>query len=118
MINTPFAVMTVGSETYRLKISAAAAVEAEKKLGCSLARAWGRIDSVNVQVTILWAALQRFHHGTDFDEAMELYDRFIDEGHGQDELADIFMEVYRCSGFMKREVPNRKEIPETTENRL
>ena len=109
MSNTAFAVINVGNESYKLKISASADIEAEKRLGFSLTKAWMKLDSVNVQVTILWAALQRYNHGISFEQAMEIYDDFMDEGHGQDELVDIFMEVYKCSGFMKREDPEAQK---------
>ena len=112
MKNIPFALLEVNNETYKLKISASSAIEAEKKLGCSLTRAWAKLDSVNVQITILWAALQRYHHGISFEQTMELYDQFVDEGKGQDELVDLFMEVYKCSGFMKREALQQEEKAE------
>lgn len=99
----PYVILNVGGQEYKLRISASAAIDAEKKLNTTLARAWSKIDSVEIQVTILWAALQRYHHGASFDEAVDIYDNYIDENGNIENLIDVFMEVYRCSGFMKRE---------------
>ncbi len=108
--------LTVGGETYKLKISVSAAIEAEKKLGFSLIRAWTKLDSLNVLTAVIWAALQRYHHGATFEQAMSLLDDFIDEGRNLEELIDVIKEVYIVSGFMKREAPAEKtqSEPENT----
>ena len=107
----PFAVLTAGGRDYRLKITTNSAIEAEKKLGTSLARAWLRLDEVQVQTVILHAALQGFEPGMTFEAAAAVRDSFIAEGGDMDTLADIFKEVYICSGFMKREAPKEQEAP-------
>lgn len=99
----PFAVITVGGKEYKLKINTQSAIEAEKKLGTSLARAWLRLDEVQVQTVILHAALQAHNSGMTFDDAAALRDSFIAGGGDMDRLADVFKEVYICSGFMRRE---------------
>jgi hypothetical protein len=112
----PFAAITIGGTEYRLKINTQSAIDAEKKLGTSLARAWVRLDEVSVQTTILWAAFQAYNAGITFEKAMELRDSFIEEAeNGMDSLADVIKEVYICSGFMKRELP--PETPETQEEK-
>lgn len=116
----PFAVMTVGGTDYRLKINTQAAIDAEKKLGTSIPRAWVRLDETEVQVTILWAALQAFNSGMTFEETIRLRDRFLDEADdtlGMEALADIIKEVYICSGFMKREQPKKDEDEEVPEEK-
>lgn len=109
MKNIPFATLTVGEETYKLKISVSAAIEAEKKLGFSLIRAWTKLDSLNILTTVIWASLQRFHHGATFEQAMSLLDDFIDEGRELEELIDVIKEVYTVSGFMKRVAPEEEK---------
>lgn len=110
--NMPFAIMTANGYDYKLRISASAAVEAEKKLGMSIARVWGKIDSVEVQVTLLWAALQRYNHGIDMNAAYSIYDDYMDDGNTTEDFLETMMEVYRCSGFMKRELPKTEENPQ------
>ena len=89
----PYAVLPVGGIDYKLRITAGSAIELEKRLGTSIVRAWGKIDSVETQIAILWAALQRYHHGMSFDEAGALYDDYIDGNGSTDELVNVFMEV-------------------------
>ena len=110
----PFATITIGGQEYRLKINTQAAIDAEKKLGTSLARAWVRLDEINVQTVILWAAFQAYNAGVTFEKAIDLRDQFMDEAeNGMDDLADVIKEVYICSGFMKREP--QKQDPENPE---
>lgn len=107
---TPYAVMTVGGHDYRLKINTQAAIDAEKKLGYSVSRAWIEIDKVTVQTVIIWAALQAFQSNMSFDDAVTLRDDFFADGNNMDDLAEILKEVYICSGFMKRApAPTEKE---------
>lgn len=98
----PFATMTVGGITYRLKITAQAAVEFEKKLNISIPRAWVRLDEMQIMAEILHAALKSYNSGISYEDALGLIDKYITEGHGIDELMDTIQEVYIVSGFMKR----------------
>ena len=98
----PFATMTVGGVTYRLKITAQAAIEFEKKVGTSIPRAWVRLDEIQIQAEIIHAALKAYNSGIGFDEALDVIDRFIAEGNCIEDLMDIIKEIYIVSGFMKR----------------
>jgi len=105
--------LVVGRVEYRLKITTAAAEDAEKRLGCSLMDALGQIDRAASFVTILWAGLQKYHHGMTIQRVYDLVDSIIEqgcvvdgkafEGAGLEVRALIAMEVFKVSGFFTKE---------------
>lgn len=100
MNRLPYATWKVGAEEYKLKFSAVAVVEAENKLGKGLFRSMEEIDKVSVQVTLLWAALQKFNHGTSRNTVYDLYDEYMDNSGDLEKLLDVIMETLEISGFM------------------
>ena len=106
----PYALLTVGDTDYRLKFSASAAIDAEKKLGKSLIMAFRDIGSVTVQVILLWAALQKYNHKTSMETASKIYDDFMESDNGGlENLVEILTETLEASGFMK---PRQKDAAE------
>ena len=99
----PYEILTVGEDEYKLKFSAGAAVDTEKRLKCSLIDATAKIDSITVQITLLHGALQKYHHEISMNDAEKIYEKYLDEGGSILEFAEKLTEVYMVSGFMKRE---------------
>lgn len=102
-------ILIVGSEEYRLKATTAAIEEAEKRLGFSLLTALENIDRVACFAAILWAGLQKFHHGMTMQRAYSLIDDIIEKGcsfngkeypgTGIEVRAELALEVLKVSGF-------------------
>lgn len=99
----PYEILTVGDDDYKLKFSASSAVETEKRLKRSLIEATAKIDSITVQITLLFGALQKYHHNITYKDAEEIYEKYLDNGGSILEFAEIMMEVYIASGFTKKE---------------
>ena len=106
-MSVPYITLTVGDEEYRLKFSAGAAVETEKRLKFSLMDALSKIESITVQIAILHGALQKHHHDITYKKAEEIYEKYLDSGKTVLDFAEIIMEVYSVSGFMKQEQVQR-----------
>ena len=108
----PYVTMQVGETEYKLKFSAAASVEAEKKLGKGLMASLQTVDSVTTQITMLWASLQKYNHGIKMEDAENIYDAYMDsETGGFEEFLEILVEVFVVSGFIKPD--QAEEIKET-----
>lgn len=101
---TKFYTMTVGSETYNLRLTASAIMAIEKKLGKSLFSALEQIQDnmVETVTTILWGAMQPLNAGFTMEKAAALFDDYIDEGHSLEELMQEINGLFEVSGFFKR----------------
>ena len=99
-----FYMFTVGGETYKLRLTAKSIMEIEKRLGKPLFKALETIQDNMVETitTILWGAMQPFHAGFTTEKAIELFDRYIDEGHSIEELMQEVNRLFEASGFFKK----------------
>jgi len=99
----PFQTWQVGDETYRLKLDAAGIEELEMKFKTNLLNLLGdggSMPALKVMIDVVHRAAQKYHHGLKREAVLELYQKYIDEGHSQLEFyLQVFMGVYRASGF-------------------
>lgn len=99
----PYVEMTAGGDIYRLVLTASSACALEKKYGKSLIQLLSDITKIEVQVSFLWAALQKYHHGFNMEQTMKIYDAYMqDENGGMDNLVSLYVDVMAASGFMRR----------------
>ena len=119
--------LQVGTNIYKLRISARACAELERKLGGSVLRlvmrqaiaaqgaddnAMGVVDamiSVEEYALIIHAALQKFEHGKTLEDAFNLIDDFVSEGHSYMELLKEIMEVLNVSGIMPKQEEQKEQ---------
>ncbi|MEG0753163.1 MAG: DUF6096 family protein [Angelakisella sp.] len=101
---TRFTIFQVGSEEYKLRLTADAILTAEKKLGKSVFTALQNIqDNLFETVTvILWAAMQSMQHGTTMEKVYTLYDQYIDDGNSIEDLLQVISALFEASGFFKK----------------
>ena len=97
-----------GSKEYKLRLNTRNVVELEKKLGCNPIMVFGiagdSVPTVSVMVTILHASLQSFHHGIKLDDAFDIFDAYIADGHTAVEFIKEIMEIYKVSGIIPKDV--------------
>lgn len=117
-----YKVLTVGENEYKLKLNTNATILIEKKLGGNIINpiiemgTTAPVDNkgnVNVKkmskipipsleylVTVLWGALQKYHHGMTFDKTCDLIDEYIEGGKTQLDLFGEVMELLTGSGIL------------------
>jgi hypothetical protein len=61
------------------------------------------IPTVSMMVAILHAALQPMHHGFSEDDAAQLFDDWISDGHIYTDFIEVIYEIYIASGIVKKE---------------
>ena len=66
------------------------------------------MPSLEYCVTILWGALQKFHHGMTFVKTCDLVDEYIEEGKTQLDLFEEITDLLNESGI----IPTSKETVE------
>lgn len=94
-----------GDKVYKLRLNTRNIVALEKKIGCNPLAIFGEegtIPKVSVLVSVFHAALQQLNHGITENDAFDIYDEWIAEGHNTVEFVTILLELYKVSGL----VPN------------
>ena len=99
-----FYTMTVGGEEYKMRLTASAIMQIEKKLGKPLFKALETIQDNMVETitTILWGAMQPLNAGFTMEKATALFDDYIDDGHSIEELMLEINGLFEASGFFKK----------------
>ena len=99
-----FYTMTVGGEEYKMRLTASAIMQIEKKLGKPLFKALETIQDNMVETitTIIWGAMQPLNAGFTMEKATELFDDYIDEGHSIEELMMEINALFEISGFFRK----------------
>lgn len=99
-----FYTMTVGGEEYKMRLTASAIMQIEKKLGKPLFKALETIQDNMVETitTILWGAMQPLNAGFTMEKATALFDDYVDEGHSLEDLMKEINGLFEASGFFKK----------------
>ncbi|WP_027639396.1 DUF6096 family protein [Clostridium cadaveris] len=117
-----YKILTVKEKEYKLKLTTSATICIEEKLGCNIldpilemsssAPMDGKgninmkkvnkipIPSLKYLVTVLWGALQKFHHGMTFEKTCDLLDEYIESGKTQMDLFEFIMDLLTESGIL------------------
>jgi hypothetical protein len=117
-----YKILTVGEKEYKLKLTTSATICIEEKLGGNILdpilemSTTAPVDNkgnVNIKkmtkipipslkylVTVLWGALQKFHHGMTFDKTCDLVDEYIENGKSQMDLFEFIMDLLTESGVL------------------
>ena len=99
-----FYTMTVGGEEYKMRLTASAIMQLEKKLGKPLFKALETIQDNMVETitTIIWGAMQPINAGFTMEKATALFDDYVDEGHSIEDLMLEINALFETSGFFKK----------------
>ena len=99
-----FYTMTVNGEEYKMRLTASAIMQIEKKLGKPLFKALETIQDNMVETitTILWGAMQPLNAGFTQEKAMALFDAYVDDGHSVEELMQEINSLFETSGFFRK----------------
>jgi len=99
-----FYTIIIGGEEYKLRLTASAIMQIEKKLGKSLFAALENIQDNMIETitAILWGAMQPFNANIPFDRAAGLFDQYIDDGNSIEDLMHEINALFEASGFFKK----------------
>lgn len=100
-----FYTFTVCGEEYKLRLTASAIMQIEKKLGRSMFDVIQNIQDNAVEnlTTIIWGAAQYFHKNFTTEQAATLFDNFIDEENTIQDLVKEAEHILIASGFLNKE---------------
>lgn len=95
-----------GNKEYKLRLSTRAIVTLEKQIGCNPVMIFGngdKVPTITVMVQILHASLQQLNHGITLDDAYNIFDAWLADGHTMTEFVPIIFDIYRASGIIGAE---------------
>lgn len=94
---------TAGGKDYKLRLNTRNLIALEKQIGMSpLAIFDGEtFPTVTTMVSVLWASLQQLNHGIGMNEAYDIFDEYLADGHDVMEFYMLIIEIYKASGLMR-----------------
>lgn len=96
-----------GNKEYKLRLNTRNTISLEKTLGCNPVAIFGSgdtIPTITTMVRILHASLQAYEHGITLDDAYDIFDAWLDDGHVMTDFIAVILDIYRASGIIKTEV--------------
>ena len=99
-----FYTMTVNGEEYKLRLTAGAIMQIEKKLGKPIFKALETIQDNMIETitTIIWGAMQPLNAGFTMEKATEFFDNYVDEGRSIEDLMQEVKILFETSGFFRK----------------
>lgn len=97
---------TAGNKDYKLRLNTRNIVMLEKQLGCNPLAIFGNGDTmptITTMVQVLNASLQQYNHGITLNDAYDIFDAYLDDGHAMTDFVPVIIEIYKVSGLIKSE---------------
>lgn len=105
-----------GNKTYKLRLSTRSIIMLEKQLGCNPLNIFGArydtVPTITTMVMILHASLQQYNHGIDLNDAYDIFDNYLADGHAMTDFIPVIMEIYKTSGI----IPKDKKAEDNEKN--
>lgn len=110
---------SAGNKDYKLRLNTRNVVALEKQLGCNPLAIFGdgdTIPTITTMVAILHASLQQYNHGISTNDAFDIFDEWLAEGHNTVDFVNIILEIYKASGIIPKEVDNTEVVSAIEKN--
>lgn len=95
-----------GNKTYKLRLTTRNIVLLEKQLGCNPLSIFGdgeTVPTITVMVAILHASLQQYNHGVNLNDAYDIFDEYLADGHSTVDFIPVILDIYRASGIIPKD---------------
>lgn len=108
---------TVGGRDYRLKLKAGNIEKLENKYKCNIMHLVDDMPALSVMLTIVQAAMIPWEHGVKYEQILNLFDEYVEEGGSQIDLyKNVVIPTLAVSGFFTEKMA--AEILEATDEEL
>lgn len=100
-----FAYLEVGGKRYRLKLKTAGIQAIEQKYKQNMMMFLDTMPSLTFMLDVVHEAMVPWHKGVKMNHVQALYDKYLEEGGDSISFwRDVFIEVYKASGFFTQEM--------------
>ena len=94
---------TAGNKNYRLRLNTRNTIALEKALGTNPLAIFGdgeTLPTITTMVHILHASLQQYNHSITLNDAFDIFDEYLADGHTMMDFIPVILEVYKVSGLI------------------
>lgn len=94
---------TAGNKEYKLRLSTRNIVNLEKQLGGNPLSIFGNgeeLPTITQMVKVLYSSLIQLNHGITLDNAYDIFDSYLADGHAATEFIPVILDIYRVSGII------------------
>jgi hypothetical protein len=102
---------TAGNKDYKLRLNTRNVVALERSLGCNPLSVFGdgeTLPTITVMVTVLHASLQQLNHGVSLNDAFDIFDEYLADGHSATDFINVMLDIYKVSGLINQDVDTEK----------
>lgn len=110
---------TAGNKDYKLRLNTRGVIALEKQLGCNPLAIFGNgdtIPTVTTMVAILHASLQQYNHGISANDAYDIFDAWLEDGHNTVDFVNVILEIYKASGIVPNGLETKEEVSTIEKN--
>lgn len=103
---------TAGNRDYKLRLTTRDVIALEKQLGCNPLMIFGngdKVPTITTMVQVLNAALQPMNHGITLDDAYDIFDEYLNDGHIVTDFIAVIVDIYKVSGLIKNSGENTEK---------
>lgn len=103
---------TVGNKEYKLRLNTRNTINLEKQLGCNPLAIFGdgeNIPTVTTMVQVLYASLVQYNHGVTLNDAYDIFDEYLADGHTVTDFISVIIDIYKVSGIIKNDEVDGEE---------
>lgn len=93
-----------GGKNYRLRLTTRNIVSLEKQLNCNPLAIFGdgdTIPTVSTMVNVLFHSAQQYNHNVSLNDAYDIFDAYLADGHSITDFIAVILEIYKVSGLIK-----------------
>jgi len=101
-----------GNRTYKLRLNTRNIVLLEKQLGVNPLNIFGAGDTIppiTTMVQVLHASLQQYEHGITLNDAYDIFDEYLADGHSSVDFIPVIIEIYKASGILPKDSEKAEE---------
>lgn len=100
-----------GNKEYKLRLNTRNTITLEKSLGCNPLAIFGTgdtIPTITTMVKVLHASLQQLNHGISLEDAYDIFDEWLADGHTMTDFIAVIVDIYKTSGIIKDDTAKEK----------
>ena len=102
-----------GNKTYKLRLNTRNIIALEKQLGTNPLLVFGingdKFPKVTEMVNILYCSLIQYNHGITINDAFDIFDDYLADGHSATDFIQVIVDIFKVSGLMDNDKENNSE---------
>lgn len=100
-----------GGKDYKLRLNTRNTITLEKQLGCNPLTIFGdgeTMPTITTLVQVLYCSLLQLNHGVSLEDAYNIFDDYLADGHSATEFLPVVIDIYKVSGLIKSDKVSEK----------